>query len=50
MYPMSHMPRALYKTPQVVLDLGRRPEARFLGIPAGEFLREEEVRGASEAG
>lgn len=49
-YPMSHTSRALYQTPQVVLDLGRRPEARFLGIPAGEFLREEEVRGASEAG
>lgn len=28
---------------QVVLDLGRRPEARFLGVPAGEFLREAEV-------
>ncbi len=28
---------------QVVLDLGRRPEARFLGGRGGEFLREEEV-------
>lgn len=28
---------------EVVLDLGRRPEARFLGGRGGEFLREEEV-------
>ena len=28
---------------QVVLDLGRRPEARFLGDGGGEFLRQEEV-------
>jgi hypothetical protein len=28
---------------QVVLDLGRRPEARFLGNGGGEFLRHEEV-------
>lgn len=30
---------------QVVLDLGRRPEARFQGMLGGEFLRDEEVRG-----
>ena len=29
---------------QVVLDLGRRPEARFLGDGGGDYLREEEVR------
>ena len=29
---------------QVVLDLGRRPEARFLGVGGGEYLREAEVR------
>ena len=29
---------------EVVLDLGRRPEARFLGAPGGQFLREAEVR------
>eukprot|EP00798_Chlamydomonas_sp_ICE-L_P015819 gene15819-21938_t len=28
---------------EVVLDLGRRPEARFLGIPGGEYLRDEEI-------
>lgn len=28
---------------QVVLDLGRRPEARFLGGRGGEYLREAEV-------
>ncbi len=27
----------------MVLDLGRRPEARFLGTPGGEYLREAEV-------
>ncbi len=31
-------------TPQVVMDLGRRPEARFLGSPGGDYLREAEVR------
>lgn len=31
---------------EVVLDLGRRPEARFLGAAAGQFLREGEVRAA----
>ena len=34
---------------QVVLDLGRRPEARFLGGRGGEFLREEEVTQAPDA-
>ena len=29
----------------VVLDLGRRPEARFLGTQGGEYLRDAEVRG-----
>lgn len=29
---------------QVILDLGRLPEARFLGDGAGEFLRLEEVK------
>ncbi|MCO5602580.1 hypothetical protein L7F22_056714 [Adiantum nelumboides] len=28
---------------EVVLDLGRRPEARFLGDGGGEFLRSEEI-------
>ena len=28
---------------QVVLDLGRRPEARFAGATGGEYLREEEA-------
>lgn len=28
---------------EVVLDLGRRPEARFLGERGGEYLREAEV-------
>lgn len=28
---------------EVVLDLGRRPEARFLGDGGGEYLRDEEV-------
>jgi hypothetical protein len=28
---------------QVVLDLGRRPEARFLGVGGGEYLRDAEV-------
>ena len=31
---------------KVVLDLGRRPEARFLGVMGGEYLRDEEVRGS----
>ena len=30
-------------TPQVVLDLGRKPEARFAGSLGGEYLRDEEV-------
>ena len=30
---------------EVVLDLGRRPEARFLGERGGEHLREAEVGG-----
>ena len=29
---------------QVVLDLGRRPEARFLNTHGGEYLREAVVR------
>lgn len=29
---------------EVVLDLGRRPEARFLGQAGGQYLREAEVR------
>jgi hypothetical protein len=28
---------------EVVLDLGRRPEARFLGQAGGQFLRDAEV-------
>lgn len=28
---------------EVILDLGRRPEARFLGSNGGEYLREEEI-------
>lgn len=28
---------------EVVLDLGRRPEARFLGVAGGEYLRDEEI-------
>lgn len=28
---------------EVVLDLGRRPEARFLGTQGGEYLREQEI-------
>ena len=31
---------------EVVLDLGRRPEARFLGQAGGEYLRDGEVRAA----
>lgn len=27
----------------MVLDLGRRPEARFLGVGGGEYLRDAEV-------
>ena len=39
---------------QVVLDLGRQPEARFLGRPGGEMLREapvtvDDLRAAEEA-
>lgn len=30
---------------EVVLDLGRRPEARFQGMLGGEFLREEQITG-----
>ena len=33
----------IVRTLQVVLDLGRRPEARFLGVMGGEYLRDEEV-------
>lgn len=35
---------------EVVLDLGRRPEARFLGEKGGEYLREAEVRPAPREG
>lgn len=28
---------------QVILDLGRRPEARFLGKVGGQYLRDNEV-------
>ena len=28
---------------EVILDLGRRPEARFLGMAGGEYLRDAEV-------
>ncbi|GFR43595.1 hypothetical protein Agub_g4692 [Astrephomene gubernaculifera] len=31
---------------EVVLDLGRQPEARFQGIPAGEYLRDTEITAA----
>ncbi|GBG61423.1 hypothetical protein CBR_g20454 [Chara braunii] len=34
---------------EVILDLGRRPQARFLGDGAGEYLREEEVTRADLA-
>ncbi len=30
---------------QVIIDLGRRPEARFLGVSGGEYLRDGEVSG-----
>ena len=32
---------------QVVLDLGRKPEARFAGAVGGEYLRDEEVNRVS---
>ena len=40
---------------QVIIDLGRRPEARFLGVSGGEYLREGQVswplaESASESG
>ena len=38
---VSHPQRASLL--EVVLDLGRRPEARFLGQSGGQFLREAEV-------
>ena len=38
---VSHPQRA--NLLEVVLDLGRRPEARFLGRSGGEFLREGEI-------
>jgi hypothetical protein len=44
---VSHPQRASLL--EVVLDLGRRPEARFLGQSGGQFLREAEV-GAWVAG
>ncbi|MEW5312708.1 MAG: hypothetical protein WDW38_004322 [Sanguina aurantia] len=28
---------------EVIFDLGRRPEARFMGSPGGEYLRDTEV-------
>eukprot|EP00793_Prasinoderma_coloniale_P006519 PRCOL_00001349-RA len=31
---------------EVVLDLGRKPEARFLGVDGGEFLSEHEITAA----
>lgn len=40
---VSHPQRASLL--EVVLDLGRRPEARFLGQAGGQFLREAEVGG-----
>lgn len=40
---VSHPKRASLL--EVVLDLGRRPEARFLGERGGEYLREQEVGG-----
>ena len=39
-----HTSQTLSASFQVVLDLGRRPEARFLGDGGGDYLREEEVR------
>ena len=33
---------------QVIIDLGRRPEARFLGVSGGEYLRDGEVSGFLE--
>jgi stage III sporulation protein SpoIIIAA len=38
---VSHNRRA--QLLEVVLDLGRRPEARFLGQSGGEYLRDEEI-------
>lgn len=38
---MSHRKRASLL--EVVLDLGRRPEARFAGAVGGEYLRDEEI-------
>lgn len=34
---------------QVIIDLGRRPEARFLGVSGGEYLRQEQARPTSAA-
>lgn len=52
----EHAPHSCphYCPHQVVLDLGRQPEARFLGRPGGELLREapvtvEDLRAAEEA-
>ncbi|KAL3132664.1 Uncharacterized protein ABBQ32_009180 [Trebouxia sp. C0010 RCD-2024] len=38
---MSHSKRAALL--EVVLDLGRKPEARFAGAVGGEYLRDEEI-------
>lgn len=40
---MNIVASVLHYLLQVVLDLGRRPEARFAGATGGEYLREEEV-------
>ncbi|KAG1658883.1 hypothetical protein FOA52_000671 [Chlamydomonas sp. UWO 241] len=40
--PLIHHP-SRNELLEVVLDLGRRPEARFLGKPGGDFLREAPV-------
>ena len=39
--PFPHIQMWLWG--KVVLDLGRRPEARFLGVAGGEYLREDET-------
>ena len=33
---------------KVILDLGRRPEARFLGVGGGEYLRDAEVSASAD--
>lgn len=39
---LQHEPRRAQLL-EVILDLGRRPEARFLGEPGGQYLRNSEI-------